>query len=130
MWVRRFGIVFLLAQAIGAAIWWCLLIAWPSARVPFKMADAPDATLMAFALADFAFFIGASAASAYGLWAERRWAWPVLCIHAGAAGYAALYCATLTALTGDGLLGAVLMAPSLVVPGFLVWRLQPTGAPC
>jgi hypothetical protein len=93
---------------------------------------APDSTLLAFAAPDGILFIGAAGASAYGFWAGRRWAWPLLCVHAGAAGYAALYCWLLVGLTGgDGLLGAVLMSPSLIIPGLLVWELRPEGGgPC
>ena len=73
-------------------------------------------------------FLGTAAAAAYGLAIDRPWAWPVLCAHVGAAGYAALYCWALVGLTGgDGLLGAVLMSPSLVVPGILAWQLRPAG---
>ena len=123
---RKLGIWFLIVQAGGAAAWWCLLLAWPATRVPFLVQEAPDSTLLAFSLADGVLFVGASAASAYGLWMRRRWAWPLLCVHAGAAGYAGLYCWTLVGITGgDGLLGAALMTPSLVVPGLLVWHLRP-----
>lgn len=124
--VRRAGIAFLIAQAGGAAAWWVLLIGWPESRLPFKAGGAPDVTLLAFGVADVLLFAGGSAASAYGLARNRAWAWPLLSVHAGAAAYASLYCWTLVALTGgDGWLGAALMSPSLVVPGWLVWRLQP-----
>ena len=126
MTVRRFGIAFLVAQAVGATVWWTLLLGWPPARLPFKTADASDVTLLAFGVADVLLFVGTSAASGYGFAMNRRWAWPALCVHTGAAGYAGLYCWTLAALTGgDGVLGAVLMSPALVVPGWLVWRLRP-----
>jgi hypothetical protein len=130
MSLRRFGIWFLTAQALGASVWWGLLLGWPAARVPFLIRGAPDSTLLAFAVADGVLFIGTSAASAYGLWVNRGWAWALLCVHAGAAGYAALYCWGLTVLTGDGLLGAALMSPSLVVPGVLAVGLRPRGGPC
>ena len=131
MRLRRYGIWFLTAQALGAAAWWCLLLGWPAARGPFLAAGAPDATLLAFAAPDAILFIGTSAASAYGLWANRGWGWPLLCAHAGAAGYAALYCWGLTVVSGgDGLVGAVLMSPSLVVPGLLAVGLRPRGGPC
>jgi hypothetical protein len=131
MLARRLGVWFLLAQAVGAAVWWGLLLFWPASRAPFLVSGAPDATLFAFVAADAVLFIGTSAVCAFGLWAQRRWAWPLLCAHAGAAGYAALYCWALVALTGgDGLLGAVLMSPSLVIPGALAWRLRPGGGAC
>lgn len=125
---RRLGAAFLLAQAAGGLVWWCLLLAWPPSRAPFLARGAPEVTLLSFAVADGILFVGTSAAAAYGLWGSRQWAWPLLCVHAGAAGYAGLYCWTLTALTGgDGLLGAVLMTPSLVIPGVLVWVSRPEG---
>ncbi len=126
--LRSVAIVYLLAQAVGASVWWGVLLGWPESRRFFLATGAPDATLLAFGVADGVLFIGTAGACGYGLWARRRWAWPVLCVHAGAAGYAGLYCWTLVALTGgDGLLGAVLMSPSLVVPGVLVWGLRPRG---
>ena len=132
MSLRRLGVWFLLAQAAGGSLWWCVLLVWPESRAPFLAKGAPDSTLLAFAVADGVLFIGTAGTSAYGFWAGRRWAWPVLCVHAGAAGYAGLYCWALVGLTGgDGLLGAALMSPSLVVPGILIWGLRPEGAgPC
>lgn len=122
---RKLAVCYLVAQAIGALLWWCLLFGWPESRTYFMAAKAPDSTLLAFVVAD-ALFISTSAAAAYGIWTARRWAWPVLCFHSGAAVYAALYCWTLVALTGgDGLLGAVLMSPSLPIPGLLAWSLRP-----
>jgi hypothetical protein len=130
MSLRRLAIGFLFAQAVGASLWWVVLIAWPASRPYFRAHDAPDSTLLAFAVADSLLFIGTSFGSAIGYWKQRRWAWPVLCVHTGAACYAALYCWTLTALTGgDAWLGAVLMTPSLVVPPLLLWFLRPTGDP-
>ena len=122
----------LTAEAVGATLWWGVMLGWPAARTPFLARGAPDVTLLAFAAPDGALFIGTAAASAFGLRTGRRWAWPVLCAHAGAAGYAALYCWALAGLTGgDGLLGAALMTPSLVVPGVLVWTFRPGGSgPC
>jgi len=131
MSVRRLGIWFLVAEAFGAAGWWCLLLVWPASRAPFMAKGAPDSTLMAFAAADAFLFIGTAAASAYGLWAGRSWGWPLLCVHTGAAGYAASYCWTLTWLTGgDGILGALMMFPSLVIPGLLAVRLRPRSEAC
>lgn len=128
MSLRRLAIGFLFAQAIGASVWWVVLFAWPASRQHFRAHDAPDSSLLAFAVADGLLFIGTSFGSAIGYWKRRRWAWPVLCVHTGAACYAALYCWTLTAITGgDGWLGVMLMTPSLVVPPLLLWRLRSIG---
>lgn len=121
--LRSFAIAFLAAQSAGAALWWCLLFAWPASRAPFKLSSAPDATLLAFAAADLLLFAGASGAAAYGWYARRSWTGSCLWLHAGAAAYAALYCLLLTILSrGEGWLGALLMSPSLVIPSWLAWR--------
>jgi hypothetical protein len=126
MTARRTGVLFLWAQAAGGAAWWAALLLWPESRTHFKAAGAPDATLLAFGPPDVLLYVVASAACAVGLTSGAPWGWPLLCAHAGAAAYAALYCWGLTAVTGgDGLLGAALMTPSLVVPGWLAWRTRP-----
>ncbi|MBC8141110.1 MAG: hypothetical protein H7Y38_06685 [Armatimonadetes bacterium] len=119
--IRRFGAVFLFAEAVGVVLWWAMLLLLPQTRPLFMARNAPDATLMAFGIADITLFAGAAGASAWGLWARRPWARMCLAVHAGAAGYAALYCWTLVALTGgDNRLGALLMTPSLVIPALLL----------
>ena len=132
MTIHRFAIVFLLAQAIGAGVWWILLLSWPASREPFMASNAPASTLLAFGVPDGLLFIGISIVCAYGFSNRSAWAWPMLCVHAGASAYASLYCWSLVALThGNGLLGAMLMTPSLIIPGLLVWKLRPVdGAKC
>jgi hypothetical protein len=126
MTVRAFAIAYLFAQAAGAAGWWLALLAWPASRAPFVAAGAPDATLLAFGPADVLLYVGLSAACAVGLLKRREWARPLLCVHTGAAMYAALYCVTLPLLTGgSGWLGAALMCPALVVPAWLCVKLRP-----
>jgi hypothetical protein len=118
-------VAYLTAQGVGGLAWWILLMAVPAARRPFVTAGAPEATLLAFVVADLVLYVGGSLAAAYGLLRRRSWAWPVLCIHAGAAAYAALYVMTLAAWTQSAGAGAVLMAPSAVVPLCLCWWLRP-----
>ena len=117
---------FLLAEAGGAVVWWLMLLARPDTRAWFLPCGAPDVTLLAFALPDAVLFIGTAVAAAVGLRRNRRWAWPALCVHAGAAAYAGLYCWMLTALSGgEAWAGAVLMTPSVIVAGILAWVLRP-----
>jgi len=127
MQIRRLGVVFLRLQGIAAALWWFALLLEPRLRQPFLAPSAPTTTLLTLIVADLIFFVGGSLLSAHGLARQRAWAWPILCIHAGAASYAALSALTLSILTDGAWLGALLMAPSLVVPLALAWRLRPPG---
>jgi hypothetical protein len=124
-WIRRLGVAYLVAQGLGGLAWWIVLLAVPAARRPFLAPGAPDVTLMAFGVADLVLYVGGSLGAAYGLGRRRPWSWPILCVHAGAAAYAALYVLTLAILTGSVEWGAALMAPSLAIPAYLAWRLRP-----
>jgi hypothetical protein len=123
--VRTLAVWFLLLQAIAVAAWWGVILLSPPARQPFLGPGAPDANLLAFFAGDLLFYVGGSLLAAYGLALGRSWAWPVLCVHAGAVVYAALYTLSLPTLSGEGWLGAALMLPSLVVLPILVWQLRP-----
>src|SRR5947208_17162701 len=89
--IRTLAVWFLIVQGAGVLAWWLVLLFFPPARAPFMAPGAPDATLLAFLGADLLLYAGGSFAAAYGLGRRRPWAWPVLCFHAGAAAYAALY---------------------------------------
>lgn len=129
MTVRTFAVFYLAAQAVGGAAWWALLFTWPESRAYFRPGDAPDSTLLAFACPDLLLYAALSGVVAWGLVRERDWGWPLLCVHAGAATYAGLYCwGLVVASGGEALTGAVLMTPSLFVPGWLAWTLRPGGS--
>ena len=123
MTLRRFAIVYFLATGLGTAAWWVMLFAWPASRAPFKLSAAPDESLLAFAIPDALLFIGTALGIAVAIGRRARWSRPLLYVHAGAAGYAGLYCLSLTIIsTGEAWLAMLLMLPSLVVPGFVLWR--------
>jgi len=125
--IRRWAVVFLLMQGIGGLIWWLGILSVPSWRVPFLAPGAPDATLLALAPGDLLLYLAGSFLSAWGLRQRQPWAWTVLCLHTGAACYAALFALALPLLSGGGGLGAVLMAPSLLVLPALTWGLRPSN---
>jgi hypothetical protein len=125
---RQLAVAYLMAQGLGAAVWWAVLLMWPASRSYFRADGAPDSTLLAFGPPDGLLFVATSIACALGIQGERRWAWPLLCVHAGAGAYASLYCWGLVILTGgNAMTAAVMMTPSLIVPGVLAWLLRPKG---
>ncbi|MBV9864456.1 MAG: hypothetical protein JO316_03850 [Abitibacteriaceae bacterium] len=123
--LRTLAIWFLVIEGVGSLIWWSALILTPASRAAFMFPGTSDATLLAFMGADLILFTGASLLSAYGLQQKRKWAWPVLCLHTGAAVYATLYCLALSLLSGGGWIGTIMMAPCLVVLPYLTWNLYP-----
>ena len=123
--VRNLVILFLTLQGVGTFVWWALLFLIPVARAPFIAPGAPDSTLLAFLVPDLLIYAGGALVAAYGLLRRNAWAWPALCVNAGAAVYAALYALTLPLLSGGGWLGALMMLPSFVVLPAAVWLLRP-----
>lgn len=123
--VRRAAVGYLTLQGLGGLAWWSMLWGWPASRTWFMASGSPASTLWAFAPADLLLFVAGSLLAAYGLGRRRRWAWGLLCLHAGAAAYAALYCLALGWLDSSAWLGALLMCPSLLVPPLLAWLLRP-----
>jgi hypothetical protein len=127
--MRTAAVLFLVWQGMGGLAWWAMLLAWPESRAWFRASDAPNVTLLAFFIADVVLYCGGSLLAAYGLMHARPWAFPVLCVHSGAAMYAALYCLTLWMFDSHMCLGAVMMAPSLIVPPLIAWYFRPREVP-
>lgn len=124
-WVRRLAVTFLIVQGAGIIVWWAVLLLVPAVRTPFIAPGAPDSTLFAFIVADILVYVATSFASAYGLVRVRSWAWPVLCVHAGAVVYAGLYAIGLPLVSGGGWFGTAFMLPSLVIVPLFTWLLRP-----
>ena len=117
----RLGAFYLLAQSLGASLWWLTIWLFPAARAHFRPANAPDTVLISFFLPDAIFFIGAAIWAAIVLWRAPKRAILPLALHVGAASYAALYCLQQWLTTGEAGLAALLMAPALVVGPLLLW---------
>lgn len=113
-------------QGGAALLWWSMLLIWPAARRPFVFPGAPESVLLAFLGPDLMLFMGASWLAAWGLRKSTRWAWGMLCLHAGAVCYATLLCWSLVLMHGGGWMGALLMTLSMGFLMVFVWRLRPT----
>ncbi len=121
---RYFGAFYLLIQSLGAILWWIILWLEPRARPYFRPHDAPDSVLLAFALPDFVFFIGAALLAARRLWKTPQTARGPLLLHVGAASYGALYCIAQWLMTGEAALAALLMMAPLLAGSWLLWDLS------
>ncbi len=115
---------FLVVQAAGTVVWWAVLLLYPASRQPYMAPGAPDSSLFSFALGDLAFYILGSLVVAWGLWRHKPWAWAMLCLHAGAIVYSALYGLGLVLFSGGGW-GSLMMLPSAIIEVACVWLLRP-----
>lgn len=113
---------YLLAQSVLAVAWWALLLISPTSRAWFRPADAPDAMLLAFWLADLLCIAVGSLVAAWWLRVGHRRRIAALWFVGGAIAYAALYCVTLVAITREAWLGALLMVPAAAVTLWITWR--------
>ena len=118
------GAFYLLIQSMLATLWWLILWLEPRSRAYFRPSDAPDSVLLAFALPDFALFIGAALVAARRLWKRPKTALVPLALHVGAASYGALFCVMQWIMTGEAVLAAGLMMPPFLVGSALLWKLS------
>lgn len=111
-------------QSIAVAAWWTLLATRPSTRALFRVAGAPDASLLAFAPGDLALLTLGSAALALSGRGASAWRVPLAWLVAGAAVYAAAYTLALAASGAAGPLGAALMVPAAAASVLCAHALQ------
>ena len=122
MSLRRFALVYLLSTGLGTLAWWIAMLGYAPWRPAFRLSNAPDVSLLAFAVPDVLLFVGSALACAFALWKRKNWTTTALVIHTVAAGYAGLYSVCLTLLSGgEAWAAAAFMAPSLIVPPLLLW---------
>lgn len=119
------AIVYLLGIGLAGVAWWIIILALPAARGLFVPDGVSDDVLLALLMPDALLFCGGAIMAAIGLMNRCRWAYAVLCVHAGAAMYAALLTISWWAWIGGAGFGALLMTPPLLVSVILVWQLHP-----
>ncbi|ODU53741.1 MAG: hypothetical protein BGO01_19010 [Armatimonadetes bacterium 55-13] len=101
------------------------MLSKPDWRGWFFASPSAEMHWMSFLLPDLVFFIGAGWLAAVGLRHEHRWAWPMLLLHVGAVGYAALYSLTAALISSAAWPGAWLMLASFLITAILAHRLRP-----
>lgn len=110
----------LLIQALGATVWWVVLLCNPPARQYFMVPGCPDAMLLSFIVPDMVLFVGGALLAAYATTYNCAGHKSALWLHTGAACYASLFCLTMPVISGGGWLAAGMMLPSLLVTPWLV----------
>ena len=126
--MRRLTIGILAAEGLLGLAWTALLLAEPDAGSWFLPEGIDPGLIRTFLIADVVFFALLPLTAALGLRRRAKWALAALWTHAGGIGYAALWGWGLVAVTGDGLLGALLMTPGAIVVPVLACRVAAEGA--
>jgi hypothetical protein len=125
---RSLAVAYLAVQGVVGLAWWVAAALWPEFRWMFVAVGTPNVVQVVFAAADLLLFVGGSLAGAVGLATRARWAWPVLCVHAGAAAYAACHCLMQWPFAPETWPAAVLMIPALLIPPAIAYRFRPRPA--
>jgi hypothetical protein len=118
---------YLVLESAAIVAWWALILAFPAWQRHFLALDAPRSTLLAFLAADLV-LVALGFLVAALLAARRASAWPLLCVRAGAAAYAALYAIALPVVGDGGELGAAMMVPVLIASPVAAILLRPRGS--
>ena len=122
------ALYFALQGASGLG-WWAVLLLFPASRELFWLYSPggfDGRGLLAFALPDAIGFVALSLACAWALWRRSDAAWTLLCLLAGALGYATLFCVNLALVSnGETILPALLMSPALGATVFWMLKLRP-----
>jgi len=122
---KSLAIVFLICQSVLTTVWWVGMSTVPQWRPLFFPMPHQDVGWSSYIFPDAVFYIAAGAIAAFGFLRGRRYAWPLLLVHAGAVGFAALHALAQAFITGRAWFGGLSMLASFVVVAWLAWRLQP-----
>ena len=122
---KTLAIVFLVCQSVLTTIWWIGMASVPAWRTWFFPVPDLDVGWASFVFPDAVFYIAAGAISAYGLHRGREYAWPMLLVHTGAVGFAALHAISQAMLVGRAWIGGLSMFASFLVVAWFACRLRP-----
>ena len=121
---RTFGTWYFAAQGASCIAWWAWMLLAPQHRgLFFPRASLPE-LMQSLIVGDLLLIAFGSLAAAHSLNHRRRWAPAAMWLVAGACMYAALLAISLWALTREAALAAIAMAPTLIIPMLLAWRIR------
>ena len=107
---RTIVTIYLLAQAVGTAAWWCALFIVPESIRWFQPASWPDGALLGFWLADGMLVVGGSLATAFMVLKRLPHSGVAIWMLAATTWYPTLYCIGVSILTGEAWLASGLMS--------------------
>ncbi|TWU37745.1 hypothetical protein Q31b_45340 [Novipirellula aureliae] len=106
---RQIISAYFLLQAIGTAVWWGGLVAYPPSMKWFQPRDWPTETLLSFWLADFILIVAGSVVAANGVWRRCHGAPMVVWMVAAVTWYPTLVCIAISVQTGEAWIASSMM---------------------
>lgn len=107
---RTIVTIYLLAQAVGTAAWWCALLIVPESIDWFQPASWPDDALLGFWFADGLLVVGGSLVAAIMIFKRLLHSSVSIWKLAAMTWYPTLYCIGVSVLTGEASLPSGLMS--------------------
>ncbi len=107
---RTIVTIYLLAQAVGTAAWWCALLIVPESTDWFQPASWPDDALLGFWFADGLLVVGGSLVTAVMISKKLPHSSVAIWMLAATTWYPTLYCIGVSVLTGEAWLASGLMS--------------------
>lgn len=115
----RIAIAYLLLQGLLVGGFWIVMAAAPGLQDHFVTQNAPWRTFRTFMLPDILLLAALPLATAWAWHARKRWTRYALWLNTGAAAYATLSAISLWLADGHLWMGALMMAPMLIFPGWV-----------
>jgi protein-S-isoprenylcysteine O-methyltransferase Ste14 len=106
---RQIVAAYLIAQALGTAAWWALLLLVPESVKWFQPETWPENSLLGFWLSDSVLLIGGSIAVAAAVWTRKAWTGIAIWSLAAAVWYPTLYCLGVSLLTDQAWIASAMM---------------------
>jgi hypothetical protein len=112
---------YLVVQAVVGLAFWVGLAVSDEVRKLFELVPEVRSVTSTWLFADLVVGVLGSAFSAYALWADARWALPVVAFTTGGIVYPTIMLATWVLMEGTGLATLAIMVPPSVISLYLTW---------
>jgi hypothetical protein len=113
--------VYLVVQAVVGVAFWVGLAVSDDVRELFELVPEIPAVTTAWLLADLVVGVAGSAAGAYALWTDARWALPVIAFTTGGIVYPTVMLVSWVLMEDTGLGTLVIMVPPSAISLYVTW---------
>jgi hypothetical protein len=113
--------IYLVVQAVVGVAFWVGLAVSDEARKLFELVPEVRSVTSTWLFADLVVGVLGSAMGAYALWADARWALPVVAFTTGGIVYPTIMLATWVLMEDTGLATLAIMVPPSIISLYVTW---------